>query len=247
MIFLSIYLKRAVIILIIMTLVVWYLTVTLYQKAIKPAFSGRKTYTVVIDAGHGEPDGGATGITGSSENEINLEISKKLSAKLKEKCYNVIMTRETLSGIYSEGDSIREKKLSDMHLREDIINSSDGDVFLSIHMNSFSDSSVSGAQVFYSENMEESKLLAEKIREKIIPLYEKNDRILKSAPDGVYLMKKAKIPACLIECGFLSNAENEALLLSDEYQEEIAGAICLGVEEYFKGDTNEEQNNVLLQ
>ena len=60
-------------------------------------------------------------------------------------------------------------------------------------------------------------------------------------------MKKSKIPACLIECGFLSNAENEELLLSDEYQEKVAGAIVIGIEEYFKGDTNEKQNNVLLQ
>lgn len=230
-----------------MTIVVIYLTVTLYGKAIKPAFSGKKSFTVIVDAGHGEPDGGTTGITGSSENEINLEISKKISAKLKEKCYNVIMTRETIDGIYTEGDSIKEKKLSDMRRREKIINESGGDAFISIHMNSFSDSSVSGAQVFYSANMEESKLLAEKIREKLIPLYEKNDRILKEAPAGVYLMKKAKIPACLIECGFLSNAENEELLLSDEYQEKVAGAIVIGIEEYFKGDTNEKQNNVLLQ
>ena len=247
MIFLVIYIKRATIILILMTIVVIYLTVTLYGKAIKPAFSGKKSFTVIVDAGHGEPDGGTTGITGSCENEINLEISKKISAKLKEKCYNVIMTRETIDGIYTEGDSIKEKKLSDMRRREKIINESGGDAFISIHMNSFSDSSVSGAQVFYSANMEESKLLAEKIREKLIPLYEKNDRILKEAPAGVYLMKKSKIPACLIECGFLSNAENEELLLSDEYQEKVAGAIVIGIEEYFKGDTNEKQNNVLLQ
>ena len=247
MIYLVIYIKRATIILILMTLVVIYLTITLYGKAIKPAFSGKKGITVIIDAGHGEPDGGTTGITGSSENEINLEISKKISAKLKERCYNVIMTRETGDGIYTEGSSIREKKLSDMHRREDIINGSDGDIFISIHMNSFSDPSVSGAQVFYSANMEESKVLAEGIREKLIPLYEKNDRILKEAPEGVYLMEKSKIPACLIECGFLSNAENEALLLSCEYQDKVAEAIVIGIEEYFKGDANEKQNNVLLQ
>lgn len=223
-----------------MTLVVIYLTVTLYKKAIRPAFSGKYSHTVIIDAGHGEPDGGATGIKGTSESEINLKISKKLSAMLEEKCYNVIMTRETETGIYSEGDSIREKKLSDMHNREKILNGSKADAFISIHMNSFSDSSVSGAQVFYSENNEKSLDLAMAIRERIVPLYEKNDRILKEAPDSVYLMKKANIPACLVECGFLSNAENEALLTGDEYQEKMAEAIACGIDDYFKGDTNEK-------
>ncbi len=223
-----------------MTLVVSYLTVTLYKKAIRPTLSEKKAYTVIVDAGHGEPDGGATGISGASENEINLEISKKLSAILKEKCYNVVMTRETMDGIYTEGSSIKAKKLSDMHNREKILNGSDADIFISIHMNSFSDTSVSGAQVFYSVNREESIALAEAVRQRLIPLYEKNDRILKEAPKSVYLMNKAKIPACLVECGFLSNAENEALLMSDEYQEKIAEAIASGIDDYFKGDTDEK-------
>ena len=230
-----------------MTFVVTYLTVTLYKSAAKTAFTNTKEYTVIIDAGHGLPDGGTSGATGVCESEINLQISKKISAKLKEKCYNVIMTRETEDGIYTEGNTIKQKKLSDMHKRESIINSSDADIFISIHMNHFTDPSVSGAQVFYSENREESIILAECIREKIIPLYEKNDRILKKAPDGVYLMKRSSVPSCLVECGFLSNAENEALLLSEEYQEKIAEAAVNGIEEYFKGDKNEEQNGVLLQ
>lgn len=240
MIYLVIYIKRATIIFVVMTIVVIYLTVTLYKRAVKPAFSDEKGYTVIVDAGHGNPDGGATGISGTGESEINLKISQKLSAKLKEKCYNVIMTRETEEGIYSEGNSIKEKKLSDMHNRERIINESGADIFLSIHMNSFSDASVSGAQVFYSVNRVEAIALAEAVRQRLIPLYEKNDRILKEAPKSVYLMNKAKIPACLVECGFLSNAENEALLMSDEYQEKIAEAIASGIDDYFKGDTDEK-------
>lgn len=230
-----------------MTFVVAYLTVTLYKSAVKPVFTGNREKIVIIDAGHGLPDGGTSGMSGVCESEINLQISKKISAKLKEKCYNVIMTRETEEGIYTEGSTIKQKKLSDMHKRENIINSSGADIFISIHMNYFTDPTVSGAQVFYSENREESFRLAESIRSKLVPLYEKNDRILKKAPEGVYLMKKANIPACLVECGFLSNAENEALLLTKVYQEKIAGAIVLGIEEYFKGDKNEEQNCVLLQ
>ena len=130
MIYLVIYIKRATVILVIMTLVVIYLTMTLYNRSTKPAFSRENSYTVIIDAGHGNPDGGATGISGVGESEINLKISQKLSAKLKEKCYNVIMTRETADGIYSEGNSIKEKKLSDMHNRERIINGSGADIFM---------------------------------------------------------------------------------------------------------------------
>ena len=247
MIYLVIYIKRATIILILMTIVVIYLTITLYGKAIKPVFSEKKSITVIVDAGHGNPDGGASGNSGICESEINLQISKKISAKLKEKCYNVIMTRETGDGIYTEGSTIKEKKLSDMHRREEIINGSDADICISIHMNHFSDPSVSGAQVFYAKNGDDSFHLADCIRNKLVPLYEKNDRILKPVPEGVYLMKKSIIPSCLVECGFLSNAENEALLLSDDYQEKIAEAVVFGIEEYFKGDKNEEQNGVLLQ
>ncbi len=239
MIFLSIYLKRAIIILILMTLIVTYLTIRLYGNGIKPAFSRFFEKTIIIDAGHGEPDGGASGPSGITENEINLQISEKISAKLKEKCYNVIMTRETVSGIYTEGDSIRTKKLSDMHNREKIINSSGADLLISIHLNHFTDPSVSGAQVFYSGNMEKSKALGDAIRSELIKINEKNDRILKKADKSVYLMNKAEIPACLVECGFLSNPTDEANLQKEEYREKIAEAIAIGIENYLNGGNYE--------
>jgi N-acetylmuramoyl-L-alanine amidase len=145
------------------------------------------------------------------------------------------MTRETDEGIYSKGSSIKEKKLSDMHNREELLNGLDADLFLSIHLNFFPDPSVFGAQVFYSKNKEESKEVAEAIRQSLIKLDERNDRILKKADKGIYLMEKAKIPACLVECGFLSNPTDDENLRNEEYQEKLADAIVSGIENYFNG------------
>lgn len=235
----SIYLKRAIIILILMSFVVTYLIFKLYGNGFEPTFSGIYERTVIIDPGHGEPDGGATGIMGTSESKINLEISEKISAKLEKRCYNVVMTRYGPSGIDSGELSIKEKKLSDMHNRLKLLNGLDADVFVSIHLNFFTDPSVSGAQVFYSGNREESAVLGEAIRSELIRINEKNDRILKKADKGIYLMDKAKIPACLIECGFLSNPIDEENLKNEEYQEKIADAIVSGIENYFNGGNYE--------
>ncbi len=231
----SIYIKRGIIILILMTFIVTYLILNLYNNGFKPTFSGIYEKTVIIDPGHGEPDGGTVGISGVYESEINLQISQKISAKLEKRCYNVIMTRETEEGIYSKGNSIKEKKLSDMHNREAILNGLDADIFVSIHLNYFSDPSVFGAQVFYSKNREESALLGEAIRQSLIELDERNNRILKVADKGIYLMDKAKIPSCLVECGFLSNPTDDENLRNEEYQEKIADAIVSGIENYFNG------------
>ncbi len=231
----NIYLKRGIIIFLLMSFIVTYLIENLYKNGFKPTFSGIYEKTVIIDPGHGEPDGGTTGVSGVSESKINLEISEKISAKLNKKCYNVVMTRETEEGIYSKGKSIKEKKLSDMHNREELLNGLDADLFLSIHLNFFSDPSVFGAQVFYSKNKEESKEVAEAIRRSLIKLDERNNRILKKADKGIYLMEKAQIPACLVECGFLSNPTDDENLRNEEYQEKLADAIVLGIENYFNG------------
>ncbi len=233
MVFLSIYLKRAVVIFIVMAAVVSYLTVTLYKRDFKGAFA-QSGKTVVIDAGHGEPDGGAVAEDGTCEEKINLEISKKLSAILEEKCYNVITTRETNEGIHSSGSSVKEKKLSDMHNREKIMNSSGADIFISIHINKFSDPKIFGAQVFYSNNSPDSERLAELIQSELSSLDENNKRVSKAAEDSIYLMKCAKIPAVIVECGFLSNPAECEKLKTDEYKNELANAISRGIENYFR-------------
>lgn len=216
-----------------MLFAVSYLTVTLYKRDFKGVFSPSCGKTVIIDAGHGEPDGGALADDGTCEEKINLEISKKLSAILEEKCYNVIMTRETSEGIYSSGKSVKEKKLSDMHNREKIMNSSGADIFVSIHMNKFSDPKIFGAQVFYSAGNEDSKRLAESIQSELLGLDENNKRVAKEAENSIYLMKKAKLPAVIAECGFLSNPNECKKLKTDEYKTEVANAIYRGIENYF--------------
>ena len=148
------------------------------------------------------------------------------------------MTRETAEGIYSEGNSIKEKKLSDMHNRENIINQSGADIFISIHMNSFPDSKYSGLQVYYSKNDPESRILAECIQNTVHKhLQPQNDRQIKPAGSNIFILDRIKIPAVLIECGFLSN-DTEALLLSDPvYQKKLTVNLFLSISKYIAEST----------
>lgn len=239
----SIYLKRALLILMVMTFSVTYLTVTIYNRDFKSAFSCKNGKTVVIDAGHGDPDGGAVAADGTCEEEINLEISKKLRALLEEKCYNVIMTRENHEGIYSGGSSLREKKTSDMHNREKIMNESGADIFISVHLNKFGDPKIFGAQVFYSKNDPDSARLANFIQGELLRLDENNRRIEKEAESSIYLMKKASVPAVIAECGFLSNPDELDKLKDSTYQKKVAEAIASGVEKYFSQDDKINKND----
>lgn len=229
----SLYLKRALVILFVMLFVVAYLILRFYKTEVRGAFS--KTATLIIDAGHGEPDGGAVGACGTVEAGINLKIAEKVRAKLEERCYNVHMTRETAEGIYSEGTTIREKKRSDMHNRKRMMNESGASAFVSIHMNIYTDSQYRGAQVFYSENEEGSARLAHCIQSALLLMDPDNTRVEKAASPSIYLMKEASLPAVIVECGFLSNPEEEALLNTDDYQERLAESICQGIEDYFSG------------
>ncbi len=227
----SLYLKRALVILFIMLIVVAYLIMRLYKTEVRGAFSAATT--LVIDAGHGEPDGGAVGAHGTVEAGVNLKIAEKVRAKLKKRCYNVLMTRETDAGIYSEGATIRDKKRSDMHNRQRIMNESGASAFISIHMNTYTDSHYRGAQVFYSENDEGSARLAHCIQTALLSMDPDNTRVEKAASPSIYLMKQASLPAVIVECGFLSNPEEESLLNTEEYQERLAESICKGIEDYF--------------
>lgn len=229
-----IYLKRATVIFILMTAVVTYLTVTLYKRNFKGAFSASNVRIVVIDAGHGQPDGGAVSSDGIMEEKINLAIAKKVSAILENRCYNVIMTREGHDGIHTSGKTVREKKLSDMKRRAQIMNESGADAFISIHMNKFTDPSVFGAQVFYSGNAPGSERLGLAIQAELLKIDEKNKRATKCAENTIYLMKNAKIPAVIAECGFLSNSAEAAKLNDEGYQDKLAVAIADGICKYFE-------------
>ena len=191
-------------------------------------------HTIVLDAGHGLPDGGAVGIDGVYESKINLEIVLKLQKLLEASNCTVILTRSDENGIYEESaDTIREQKVSDMKNRVDIGNNSNAEIFVSIHMNKIDQNKYSGWQTFYKNTDEESKTLASKIQQNLNYFISKeNNREIKSIT-GIYLTKNVEIPLALVECGFLSNPEENSLLQTDKYQEELAWSIYIGIMDYF--------------
>jgi N-acetylmuramoyl-L-alanine amidase len=185
--------------------------------------------TVVIDAGHGGTDGGKSG-TIKNEAYINLEIALILKDLLVEKGFNVVLTRTDDQGLCVEGQSW--DKDEDMRLRKQIVLCSNADMLISIHQNSFTDSRVRGAQVFYSTVLDENKTLADMIRNNLLELSEYNDRILLTA-DDLKILKENPMPSVLVECGFLSNPYDEQLLNDPDYQTKLADAIYRAVCEFF--------------
>ena len=197
--------------------------------------AGEHQTLIIIDAGHGAPDGGATGKSGVLESDINLAVAKLLCSELESRGYAVLMTRSDENGIFkTEKGSIKEKKREDMKERLRIANGSGADLFLSIHMNFFTNPKYSGPQVFYREGSEEGARAAETVRQSFLQnIGEHCTREIKPVKDGIYLLREIKIPAVLIECGFLSNAEEEGLLKTPEYQSKMSKAIAEGVDAYF--------------
>lgn len=189
----------------------------------------KPTYTIVIDAGHGGRDDGCSGVNGTKESEINLEISKTLKEFLETLGIEVVMTRSDGNGLYSANAS--NYKQSDMQKRIAIIEDAKPDMVISIHQNSFVDSSQKGAQAFYQEGDSVSQAFAESVQSQLISQLE-NARIEANKGD-YYLLKECKLPAVLVECGYLTNAEEEALLNTEDYRNRVAYSIMCGVVKYF--------------
>lgn len=190
---------------------------------------------VVVDAGHGEPDGGAVSADGIKESDLNLQIAQKLKTKLEESNIEVIMTREDENNIAAESEqqkTIRQIKTSDLNNRVKIANESDAMFLISIHMNKFENSKYSGWQTFYSQSSEEGKKLAESIQESIGEVVQRNNNRTALKIDGIKIIDKSKIPAVIVECGFLSNQEECALLQDESYQEKLAEGIKIGIQNY---------------
>ena len=190
---------------------------------------------VVIDAGHGEPDGGAISEDGIKESDLNLQIAQKLKRKLEEENIEVIMTRENSNNIASSSEqtkTIRQIKTSDLNNRVKIANESGASILVSIHMNKFEDSKYRGWQTFYSKNSEEGKKLAESIQSSIGEIIQLENKRTALKIEGIKIVDKSKIPAVIVECGFLSNLEECKLLQSEEYQEKLAEGIKIGIQKY---------------
>lgn len=189
---------------------------------------------IAIDAGHGGIDPGAIGKQGVREDEVNLQIALKLRKLLEENGGIVILTRNDGEGLYTEESrTIRDKKNEDLRNRRIEVNNSEPDVLLSIHLNSFPQSQYYGAQTFYKEGCEKSKNLAFIIQEELKNVLDKNNKRVPQSRDNVYIIRESKAPAVLIECGFLSNPQEEMKLNDPKYQEKIAWAIYIGVMRYF--------------
>ena len=189
--------------------------------------------TVIIDAGHGGEDGGAE-VDGVLEKDINLSIADKLADTLRLCGVRVTEIRDEDISVYDDSaQSLREKKVSDLKHRVEIVNGSENNILVSIHQNKFDNSAYSGAQVFYSSNNDKSRVLAESIRNSVVSLLQNdNTRELKPANSDIYLLDNATVPAVIVECGFLSNDEERAKLLDSGYQNEMAYSIAMGVLEY---------------
>lgn len=197
---------------------------------------------VVIDAGHGGRDAGASGKGGLKEKDVNLEIAKKLKAYIEESGGVAIMIREEDEGLYSIEST--NKKREDMKNRKQIIKESNADVFLSIHLNSFPQPQYYGAQVFYFEGSKHSQHLAKILQQELRRVLNRNNDRVEKSTRSYYILKDNDIPSVLVECGFLSNREEERLLGEPVYQEKIAWSIYVGLLRFFSepGPTDDMEN-----
>ena len=180
---------------------------------------------VIIDAGHGGVDGGATSCTGVLESQINLQIALRLNDLMHFLGIDTVMIRTDDRSVYTEGETIAAKKVSDLKERVRIVNSTDNAFLISIHQNQFSDSQYHGAQVFYaatSGSLDWAKSMQNALITHINPGSKRNVK----KGEGIYLLEKINCSGILIECGFLSNPEEEAKLRSTEYQQQLCCVIA---------------------
>ena len=189
---------------------------------------------IILDAGHGTPDEGAESSSGTTEASLNLEITLKIQKFLESSGATVILTRSDDNSIYEiDAKTIAQKKVSDIKNRVKIGNSSSADVFVSIHLNKISDSNYSGWQTFYQNGSENSEKLANSIQASLNTTISKENMRVPHTLTSVYIMKHVEIPITIVECGFLSNPEEEKKLQTDEYQEMLAWGIYNGIMDYF--------------
>ena len=193
------------------------------------AITKKAQKTILIDAGHGGRDPGKVGIADTLEKDINLKIAFYLKELLEHQNIQVLMTREKDEDLAATSDNF---KTSDMKKRISLIQESNADLVVSIHQNSYTTPDVYGAQCFYFTDSEEGKILASTIQKQIIiSTNQTKVREIKSNSD-YYLLKHSPLPTVIVECGFLSNPDEERLLLTKEYQRNMAWAIHLGILHY---------------
>ena len=193
---------------------------------------------IILDAGHGGEDAGTVGVSGVYEKDLNLEIAEKLGEYFSNAGFGVVFTRRDDKLLYTEEENIKGyRKIYDLKNRVKISNSYSDAIFISIHMNWFSDSSCRGTEIYYADNSD-SSMLATCVRDSIVKsIQPTNDRKIKKG-SGIYLLEHSDNPAILIECGFLSNPEECEKLSQKEYQKELSFSIVCGIIEYEKNKMN---------
>lgn len=189
---------------------------------------------IVLDAGHGGADGGCVSVDGTPEKGINLDILLKLRDMLEVSGYDVRVTRDTDTSIHDSGiEGLAAQKSSDMDNRLAIFNESSNAVCISIHQNQFTQPQYSGAQMFYSETNRGSESLARAMQESFRKyLQPENEREIKKCGKELFLCYFSENPTIMVECGFLSNPEEAALLETDEYRTKVAFTIYAGISDY---------------
>lgn len=193
-----------------------------------------RNHTIIIDAGHGGEDGGATSCTGKLESVYNLEISRKLNDLMHLLGLHTKMVRTSDTSVYTQGNSIAEKKVSDLNYRVKLVNETENAILVSIHQNTFPDGQYRGAQVFYAPKGE-GKDLAEQLQTALVQTLNPGSNRRSKRADGIYLMEHIQKTGVLVECGFLSNAEEEANLRSEDYQKKLVCVIAATVFNFLDG------------
>lgn len=225
-------------------LVPFYLLVLIGAIGIATAGSGAVTvaaqnkpvaraHCIVIDAGHGGIDGGATSCSGVLESKLNLDIALRLNDLFRFLGYDTVMIRTTDESVYTEGKTIAAQKVSDLKERVRITNETRGAILISIHQNTFSDSRYHGAQVFYPPT-ENSDRLAKQIQTHLVTCLDPSSNRKSKKADHVYFMQHIRCPGVLVECGFISNPEEEAKLRNSEYQKRLSSVIAASCSQFLR-------------
>lgn len=187
-----------------------------------------------IDPGHGGVDPGALSKDGLQEDEINLQIALKLKRYIEQSGGIAVLTRYEDKGLYTDKSTTnRERKTEDLMNRKDLIQGSDCEIFISIHLNSFTESKYSGAQTFYSKKVPDSQKLAYILQDELKNVLNKENNRLPEITEEIFILSEMDIPSVLVEAGFLSNEKEAKLLNTSEYQEKIAWSTYVGIMKYF--------------
>lgn len=208
------------------------------ERALPTAAAASNKPVIVLDAGHGGLDSGAVGSTGVLEKDVNLSIVLALRDMFEMSGFEVVLTRDEDISIYDPGvEGIRNQKLNDMDNRLKIIQKYPDSIFLCIHQNNYTDPRYFGGQMFYNNNNPKNRTLAQIMQNRFAQLQPGNGREIKLSGKELFLLKSNKNPSLMIECGFLSNPEEEQKLSTWEYQQKVAFTIYGGVMEFLDATT----------